>query len=148
MRYEKIENFKRKIIDEYKMNQEKIDEIDKKIKVYEINGLDNRLMIFLGTAMFNYFTGTLLITIFSTSIINLLRNGIITSEMLSFLNFMFPVISGSIGLKCYEKKYDLKNRLNKITMTKSRSGKLYEQLRYELEREKLIGRNRVLGQCY
>jgi len=144
MVYEKIENSKKQVTDEYNLNKEKINDLDNKIKVFKINDLDNKIMIFFCDAMINYFTGTLIITFFSDKIVNLLQSGIINIDALCIFNFMLPMISGIVGLKCYVKNHDLKNRLSMITDVKTRSDKLYEQVKYEIEREKLISRNKIL----
>lgn len=142
MQYEQINE---KISEELNANNKKINELSYKIKVFEINDLDNKLMIFLVFAMMNYFTGILLMTIFFSNIITLFQKGIINVNMLSILNFVFPITSGIVGGKWYLKKCNLKKRLNKVTSSKSRSKRFSEQVKYEVEREKLINRNNILN---
>lgn len=128
-----------KINKEIECNCEKIEELNKKIRLIKANSFDKRIEKFLTFSMIPW-----AVTMFLLPLIIIKFSIVPLVSLIQPLSVCVPVLIAVAGENYYQKKYKYKERLKSFSIARTERERIEESTKYEIENQKLIEHNEIL----
>ncbi|MDD6879848.1 MAG: hypothetical protein PUD59_06505 [bacterium] len=140
----KIDDFKHELFEQKKQNELQIDLYNKKSIISKVNKFEHKAGLTAIFSMVAYVP-----VFFITAILGKNFNDLMLSS--GILNYYYPslLVGCSLGIgsmitHLIQKKYQVKSIFKSFSKSKNECEKLEEEIRYEIEKEKLRNKNKVI----
>ena len=141
MKIKDSKQIRKQLEEEYNENCSKIYDLNKKIEILKENNFETKVS---GVLLFSVisWTGSIILTPI------IIKYGIIPLNIVQPLSVGIPTLIGIAAEELFAKKLKSRAKLTRFSKSKTQKEQIEESTKYEIEKEKLKNKNKVLKKSY